>query len=189
MADPQHVQFDRSITDKDTIRMEVWTAAAPGGPGKKINEIPIQFPPKVTDNKSMEWKEIWQGQYEPVAVYKSSAARKLSVELTYIATGSGQFSAANIAKYMRQIRGVMMYSVKEGLRIFPRVTLDLWDIVPEGPAVFRMMDFNVSYGDTVVKQGNSVYPLKTTASMNLAMSSLLGGKQKGQLPPMKTSWY
>jgi hypothetical protein len=161
--------------------------------------IPIQFPPRIRDDsKTANWQENDVASYEPYAIWVGAGARKISVELQYIVTGNGDFTAKGIAEIARAFKGYFYRGIQEGQAI-PLVTLNIYEHMGGDTANFRMYDVSVTHGDTLIRDESSggVFPLLTTIKFNAALATNIGagGKIEGaqDIPnleekPLK-AWY
>src|SRR6185295_15587596 len=92
----RYAPVDRSLSEKVTLRFVG---------GGKVN---FQFPPRITsDGRKGNWNERDLQGTEPVAVFRTSGPREISLVWTYVVTdssGSG-WTTSKIAEEVRKVRG------------------------------------------------------------------------------------
>lgn len=147
--------------------------------------FPFQFPPRVTtDSKTANWDEHDKITYEPIAIYRGSQARKLTIEAEYILTGSnvgtGSSSPINrwggeeIARLVQAAKSYFYRSVQsvlgggaDGEGAFgPAIKiLNLYgavrQVTDEVGSTWRLSSVDATYSDTLVIDNQSYWPLKT----------------------------
>ena len=164
--------------------------------------IRFQFPPRVTsDSKSGEWSSVKNAALPPIAYYKATGPRKISLKWEYVVThgggGSdgtdGVWGVSAIARNVRAIRGYFNLGLAsadsnsfnpENMIIFFR-----YGAFGDGSAqyqgftggcyTFYAEAVDVKHSDTLVYPSSDlIYPLKTEVSMTLIewTSGLLGDK-------------
>jgi hypothetical protein len=182
-------QVDRDIADKVQIIIKNTPKARAGFPLGEVS-LPLQFPPRITDDtKSSVWEEQPAGTYEPIAVWANALPRRIGIEITYIATG-GQFTPQKIAIITRQIKAYFYRSL-EDKALVPIVEIKMYEHILDDGATFRMLDASFSFSETLIKDGDNIFPLMTKVKMNLALMTAIDGKQ--EIPNMpkapKQGWY
>lgn len=157
--------------------------------------LQLQFPPRITsDTKSADWQEESIASYEPLAIFLGSSARKITIDLTYI-VGAGtdrevtfrkngstttktasEFCASTVGLLCNQIKAYFYRSI-QGLDI-PVVRIRFYNHIgaESGPAVFRLMDVNITHGETIIKDETGVFPLLTKVTLNAALTTRIGDK-------------
>jgi hypothetical protein len=146
----------------------------PGGAGL----LPLQFPPRiVSDTKSADWMETFKASFEPILTYKGAAARKISIEIIYIVDG-GQFTAATIAIHTKKVKGYF-YRNLQGGKAIPIVKIKFYDHVGKTiPADFRLIDVNISHGETIIQDKDGVFPLMTKIAITAALTTQIEQNQE-----------
>jgi hypothetical protein len=161
--------------------------------------LPLQFPPRVTDDtKAAIWNETEVASYEPLAIWMGSNPRRVSIELTYIVTGSDKFTAKYISLITKQLKAYFYRSIKD-LENIPLARMHIYDHFggSDGPADFRLLDIGISHGDTIIKDGTGAFPLLTKIKINAALVTKIGGASVGSpkqnVPGLRdkppTDWY
>lgn len=158
--------------------------------------LPLQFPPKITDDtKTANWNDIDVQSYEPLPIYKGSAARRITIECVYIVTGAANgnkatngfngssaggvqaggnisqgtnWSTKYIAQVTKQVKAYFYRSIAAGDNI-PIVKIRFYNHVGEGSGgpegSFRLTDVNISHGETLINDREGVFPLFTKVRM------------------------
>ena len=177
-----------SLTDFDRNLVTAQTMKAVGKvPIDKYNfrggEIPFQFPPKIkSDTKSANWIEKDVAEWEPIAIFKGSYARKISLELTYIATGHEAdgvtWNTDSISRIVKDLRGIL-YSrlVAQDL---PMWELKIYNHIPESGRISTWRTISVSErpGDTLITIDGITYAFRTDITLELAMVTKIRKKDK-----------
>lgn len=182
-----------SAVQIDIVPEPATVSGFPQGPGGGSGLVKLQFPPRiVSDTKSADWKEDPKFSYEPIVLFQGSAPRKITMELVYIVDGQ-QFTAQTIANITKKIKAYFYRTIKGGSKI-PIVKIRFYAHVGQVvPADFRLLDVNITHGDTIIKDKDGVFPLLTKITINAALTTQAGppGKQNvGNLqakPPV--DWY
>lgn len=179
------------------------TDPAPESEGFPLGEmpLPLQFPPKITDDsKTANWNDIDQCTYEPIPIFKGSSARRITIEIVYIVTGSalpGQTSGGTvgraagvatgagagtsnawtteyIAKCTKQIKAYFYRSIAAGKNI-PVVLIRFYNHVGSGSsgpqAAFRLTDVGITHGETLINDSQGVFPLFTKVRMTALLTT------------------
>ena len=164
--------------------------------------IIFQFPPRVTsDSKTGEWSSVKNAALPPIAYYKATGPRKISLKWEYIVTHGGDGKSGEdgiwgvpaIANNVRTIRGYFNLGLDsadsnsfnpENMIIFFK-----YGAFGDGSAqyqgftggcyTFYAEAVDVKHSDTLVYPSSDlIYPLKTEVSMTLIewTSGLLGDK-------------
>ena len=181
--------FDRTLTQAVQIVFQENPETASGLPLGE-SPLPLQFPPRiVSDTKSADWQETFKGSWEPQAVWKGAAARKVSVELTYIVDGA-QFTTGRIALISKQCKG---YFYREITDTVPIVRMKFYNHVGSAvPGDFRLLDVTVTHGDgAIIQDSDGIFPLLTKIVLNGALITTIEHKQEipglQDRPPI--DWY
>lgn len=145
----------------------------PGGAGL----LKLQFPPRiVSDSKSAEWQEDYKASFEPLLNYRGAAARKITMEIVYIVDG-GEFTAQTIATLTKKVKGYF-YRVIQGSGKIPIVKIKFYAHVGQTiPADFRLLDVNISHGDTIIRDADGTFPLMTKMTITAALTTQIVNKQ------------
>ena len=138
--------------------------------------VNFQFPPKVTaDNRRGNWeeKEIWG--IEPLAIYKGSTSRNITLQLTYIC--DGEWTCSKIKEQVTLIRGYFMRAAGSGVHQDNLIVdLKLWCIGGDDYLTFRLRSVDVKYSETMVTERTAAgtgskqifFPLRTDITLDLA---------------------
>ena len=145
----------------------------PGGPGL----LKLQFPPRiVSDVKTADWKEDNKFSYEPILTFQGSAARKITIEIVYIVDGQ-EFTAQTIAILTKKVKGYFYRTIKGGKGI-PIVKMKFYAHAGQTiPADFRLIDVNITHGETIIKDKDGVFPLMTKMTITAALTTQASGLQ------------
>jgi hypothetical protein len=180
--------IDSDINDAATISIKHQPKAVSGFPSGD-EKIPIQFPPRITDDsKSSLWREQPSRSFEPFAIWDGAGPRKISVELTYIVTG-GQFTTKSIAEIAQHFKAYFYRSVEDGL--VPVVEMTIYNHMTSPSSTWRLFDVNVSHGETIIKDSAGIFPLMTKIKVNAALITNINGKANiPNLPKApEVGWY
>jgi len=153
--------------------------------------VPFQFPLIVkSDNKQIEWEETNLRNIEPLVVFKGSKAREIHIEWHYIVTGSSigrgdqSWTAESIASIVKKIRGFFYMSMfSELTQNSMAVQFRAYDVVGSPHAgissfSFRSDGVDVKYGDVLINDAGTIFPLRTDLSMKLKLWSKAEDKNK-----------
>ena len=182
------------------------------------DDIEFQFPPRIlSDNRSADWNEGNLPGSEPVANYKTSSAREMSLQFTYIVddystdipdkTFNGIWSIGRIKKQIVKLRGyfsLLKNNNKRSAQIvyfrYPLFTgYETWSC--------RIKNVNVKHGETIV--GNplvnvgsgylpSVFPLRTDVTLDIRLWTTGGTTEDDQIqnieglkgnPDIQSLWF
>lgn len=160
-----------------------------GSGDNELVDIEFQFPPKVlTDGRKGNWFEgELTGGKEPVAVFKTSGPRQLSLSWTYIVDSfkadSTSWNIERITRNIRTLRGYFanarargdgsVYGARDGLV----VEFWAWCIGGSTPISARIVGIDVKYGETMVfppasnteSGGTSAFPLRTDITIDFRL--------------------
>lgn len=188
------IQFEQSLTQAVLIEFEAqpdpissWPSGNGGGPGR----LKLQFPPRiVSDSKSANWQEENKGSYEPLLIWLGSNARKITLELTYIVDGN-QFTTATIANITKTVKAYFYREIQDNQNI-PIVKMVVYNHMDTGTkADFRLLDANITHGDTIIKDNAGTFPLLTKITINAALVTQIQSKQ--EIPSLENvpppAWY
>lgn len=178
--------IDTDIAQSVTIKFSDQPSPVDGWPSVGTT-VPIQFPPKITDDgKSGLWSEHNVKDQEPVVIYDGASPRKLGVEFTYVVTG-GEFTTTKIADICRQFKAYFYRALKDTR--MPIVYVSLYNSVGD-EGTFRMLNVSISHGDTLILEGGT-FPLLTKIKVDLALVTNIDSKMKIQDLPDKprVEWY
>lgn len=166
MGDTSLVPFDERLTRAALLRISVVDATSNFGASF---EVPFQFPPRVlTDGKVTNWHSVDAKSYEPIKIFMGAESRRFTLSFEYVATGSGDFTAFNIANILR---GIKAYAYDEaGNKSKARVRV--YNIIGETePAPCRIMSISISHGEEIVENNGGIFPLHTQVSIDLELST------------------
>jgi hypothetical protein len=143
-------------------------------------EIKFQFPPRIlSDNRKGAWKEGGLRGMEPVAVFKTSGPREISLTWTYIVTDNDTgslargFSTVIIAEQVKLVRGYFaaVRARKEGARNL--IAVFRYGLFGGTRAITaRIKSIDVKHGDTIIVpngDASKAFPLRTDITVDLRL--------------------
>jgi len=161
--------------------------------------VPFQFPLVISsDNKGVEYEEKNLKNIEPIAIFKGSKAREITLKWTYVATnhsdGRNAWSPNFIARTVKRIRAFFYQMIQHFVKGY-KIAVDFrgYDIIGSTSAkdevfTFRTDGVTVSHSDTIV--GNKkigFYAQQTDMEMKLKLWS--GGQtEDGEEAFVKLDW-
>jgi len=196
--------------DRSYIRGIVFELAypfpAPGAPGRPgaSKRIDFQFPPKITsDGRKGSWEEGELRGVEPIAVFKTSGAREISIKWTYIVDG-GDWTSEVVSNNVKKLRGYFAQIKGEGGQPTPGaregliVKFKMWRHGdPRDAMTARIKAIDVKHGETIVcdnvdgRRGAAggancgsafIFPLRTDITVDLRLWSQGSAAQSGDKP-------
>lgn len=180
--------IDQSVNDGAIIVIRHQPDAVSGFPSGD-EKIPIQFPPRITDDtKSANWQENGVASYEPIAIWQGSLPRKISIELTYIVTG-GQFTTISIAKIAQHFKAYFYRSIKDTTA--PVAEITIYNHMTDPGSTWRLLDVSVSHGETIMKDDAGIFPMMTKIKVSAALMTNIDKKMNIPNLPDKpqVGWY
>lgn len=146
-----------------------------GGVEALQKRIEFQFPPKITsDNRKGTWDEGELRGIEPVAVFRTSGPREITLTWTYIVTG-GQWTVQRITDNVHAIRGYFALVRNRNINRNLVVEFQLWQYGGKVTS-FRIKSIDVKHSETLVtpcvgKVGDvsQAYPLRTDITVELRL--------------------
>lgn len=154
--------------------------------------VRFQFPPKVvSDGRKGSWEERDAQGVEPIAIYKGSGSRTISLQITYIHDGD-TWNCSTIRAQVNKIRGYFQRVKKAYQERNLGVYLKLWCIGGSEELSFRMRSCDVKYSETMIMDGgtDSAWPLRTDITLDLASWTKDGTQFMAVLSPtMPVDWY
>ena len=187
----EYARSDELLVQTNSFRLQLHQAAMGGpipgcgetvdGDGQQVKapsgvvDIEFQFPPKIlSDGRRGNWteQEMGGGQ-EPVAVYKTSGPRTLSLAWTYVvdSDGSSGWTIPRITKNVRTLRGYFANVRDYGsTRDALAVMFKMWCIGGQEEITARIVTVDVKYGEALVYSGSDMrkaYPLRTDIVVDL----------------------
>ncbi len=187
----QLTPFDRNLLNQVRLNMT-------GGRFGRGIDVPFQFPPVIkSDNKGVEYDEINYKNIEPLAIFKSSNAREISMEWVYMVTGGPigdeNWTAQRVSEIVKGIRGYFyattldqFQETDDGETNNLIIKFSAYDVVGTTQGnidrryidtwTFRSDGINIRHSDTVITDGTASYPLRTDLSMKLKLWS------RGEVP-------
>jgi hypothetical protein len=151
-------------------------------PTTKKYRIPFQFPPKIlSDNKGSNWQEQDVANYEPFALYMGGSARTFTIQWSYIITDTepgstmGVETGWDVTRIATAVKSVRSYFYQSMMNIGPFgaamiLGIQMYDIIgiPNDTAnatTFRADGLDVAHSETLIKQNDDIYPLRTDLSL------------------------
>lgn len=139
-------------------------------PRSKWVDVEFQFPPKVlSDGRKGNWKENdMAGGEEPVAVFKTSGPRELTLAWTYVVDSFDRMSSDSwhierITRNLRTLRGYFaLVRGRNGDRDNLAIDFHMWCIGGTKPITGRIKSIDIKYGETMV------FPPATAPGMGLS---------------------
>lgn len=140
--------------------------------------VEFQFPPVVKgDTKSANWQTEDQASFEPVAIFRGSNARKLSLQWEYVVvsrTNSGtlKWTIDRITKSLRNLKSYFYITVQEGIATFPLVQLKLFEYAPlsgDKNSTWRMNSVNITPSGPIISSNGLRLQLKHTVTAELEL--------------------
>jgi len=118
--------------------------------------IEFQFPPKIlVDNRSGSWDEVELPGDQPISIYKTSGARKLSLEWTYVVGATSEWTVDKVRTQITALRSY--YTKKAGTTLVDNfiVKFLIWKLGGQDEMTFRLGNIDVSHGKALyVPSGN-----------------------------------
>jgi hypothetical protein len=170
--------------------------------GQGDHAVKFQFPPRIlSDNRRGTWGEGEQQGTEPIAVFKTSGPREITLSWTYIAAG-GEFTPTVIANEVHYIRGYFA-SVRDRKERQRNLVCYFKYILfgSQNSWTARINSIDVKHGDTIVTEigdrafrADASFPLRTDITVDLRLWTKGGADEKTQdLQPLKPNevfeWY
>lgn len=146
--------------------------------------VEFQFPPKInSDNRKGSWKEGELRGTEPVANFKTSGPREITLTWTYIVDGR-QWTTQKISEQVKLVRGYFA-RVRERDRARNLVVkFQMWCLGGKDEMSARIKNIDVKHGDTIICPNGDVecaYPLRTDITVDLRLWTKGGiGDEKTQ---------
>lgn len=168
----------RTSSDTDALKKVTILFNVPNGKGDTFRqEVKLQFAPKVvSDSRKGNWdeKDIFGG-FEPLAIYRGSSGRNITLQITYINDGD-KWNCSTIRQQVNLIRGYFMRAAGASMQGDALVVkLSLWCIGGNDLMTFRMRSCDVKYSETMVSDSTptiiglySYYPLRTDITIDLS---------------------
>lgn len=188
-----YTPFDVALKDAVVLRFH-------NGPN-----VQFQFPPKITnDSRKGTWQENDQTSgTEPVAEFKTSGAREITLAWTYIVDG-GNWTTDKIAEqiknvrgYFARVRGTTGINTRDNLIVF----LKMWNFGGPNAASCRIRNIDVKYSETLVTHCtgsgstnvNKAFALRSDITLDLRLWTKGGNLQVQDLtnldPREVPQWY
>ena len=163
-------------TDRILAENVVFTMGDPGIGNTKKVKILFQFPPKVlTDSRTGSWFETELPGNQPIAIWKTSGARKWTLEWTYVIGASGW----NTQKVRDQITNLRSYwSGRENLASNFIVDFWIWKLGGKSHMTCRLTNIDITHGKALYVEGNDytmAHPVVTNVKVAMQLWTL-GGK-------------
>lgn len=184
-----YTTHDINLRDAALLQLDFFDpdglGAGPGVVGSHKIKVKFQFPPKIlSDNRKGSWKEGDQRGTEPVATFKLSGSREISLSWTYIVDGK-DFTPETIAAQIKLVRGYFAGTrdVKARERnLIVKFRYILYGDTKDISA--RIKSIDVKHSDTIITSStgiNNSFPLRTDITVELRLWTQGGpAKEKTQ---------
>jgi hypothetical protein len=165
----------RNATMARINQLKSATTPPAGGVNMVQMAVPFQFPPRMPDDsRRANWDEQDAFATEPIATYRGSGAREMTLQFTYIVDGS-VWTTARIGAIVKMLRGYFVLVRDRTLSWRNLVVMfQMWNIGGRQPASCRIKSASVKHSETMVIPNNDVssaYPLRTDITIDLRMWS------------------
>ncbi len=170
----EYTAIDKALAESVLLRFQTVVL------GKDV--IEFQFPPKITsDNRKGDWQdtELPSGT-EPMATYKASGAREMTLTYTYIVDGD-KWPTQRIADNIKRVRGyfAQIMSDQNNPNRNLVVNFKMWLFGSAQPITARIKGVSVKHSDTIVVPcvfGNNqqlitdkAFPLRSDVTIDLRL--------------------
>jgi hypothetical protein len=119
--------------------------------GTKRLQILFQFPPKITnDSRTGTWEEVEIPGDQPISIWKTSGARKMSLEWTYV-IGVNNWPVEKVKRQINEMRSY--YTKKDKLIDTFIVMLKIWAHGGKEEMSCRLGNIDITYGKTLYFPG------------------------------------
>lgn len=170
----QYTNHDRRVAESCYMRLS------------NFGIVEFQFPPKIlSDNRRGTWLEPELPGTEPVANYKTSGAREISLSFTYVVDshftqqfgfqfvpqlGNGQWSIDRIKEQTQKLRGYFtLIKLNNGDRKSMLVYFKYPFLTGKDDWTCRIKSVDVKHSETLVGEPNNIFPLRTDIIVDLRM--------------------
>lgn len=155
-------------------------------------KIEFQFPPKVSsDNRKGNWQDDEGVGNEPTVTYRSTSARAITLNITYI--NDGIWNCKKIGDQVRNMRGYFQRIKRSEEQRNLVVEIQLWCIGGKKPMTARLKSCDVKYSETMIVENsgfNTAWPLRTDIILDLALWTKDGNQDlEPLLPEITPDWY
>jgi hypothetical protein len=185
----------------DALARAVSLGYEAGSDGLQV--ILFQFPPRiVNDGRGADFVEIPIRGDEPVAVYKTSKARKIRMEWTYIVGERGggasphtYWSVERVAEELRKLRTYFISADDSVSADKALLAYIKWGALgdPDHSFTCRMENADITYGKTIyVPRRDGVrmaFPLRTDVGVDVKLWTNAGEDVKQELPLFSYKTY
>jgi hypothetical protein len=159
--------------------------------GKTTETIKFQFPPKIlVDNRTGSWDEVELPGDQPVSIYKTSGARKLSLEWAYVIGATAGWDVDTVRQQILHLRGY--YTKKEGNILVDNfiVKFRIWKLGGEKEMTFRLGNIDIAHGKALyVPYGNVKLAHPVITNIKVAMQPWTKGSDKEKTDKILTGKY
>lgn len=162
----------------------------------------FQFPPKIlSDNRKGNWNEGDLRGEEPVAVFKNSGPREMTMSWTYIVDGA-EWTTDAVVREIKRVRGYFANVLEESDRQRSLICGFKYCLYgDQNRFSARIKSIDVKHGDTLVIPSNGeggidttlAFPLRTDITIDLRLWTKGGANNKQDLTKLKEEltpeWY
>ena len=116
--------------------------------------ILFQFPPKIlSDNRTGTWDEIELPGSQPISIWKTSGARKWTLEWTYV-VGARNWSVDQVRNQIVNLRSY--YEAREDLLTNFIVWFKIWKLGGSSEMTCRLGNIDISHGKALYVPDNNI---------------------------------
>jgi hypothetical protein len=155
------------------------------GGGFTVN---FQFPPKIlNDSRTGSWIETEVPGDQPIAVWKTSGARKWVLEWTYVVGAGKEWDVEKVRSQVVGLRDYWTYNGNQASSLI--VFFSIWGLGGSGEMTCRLTNVDISHGKAIYAGGAVAYPVITNVKVSMQLwtkggDSAGAGKLKMDVPAL-----
>ncbi|MCK9558574.1 MAG: hypothetical protein M0R50_11115 [Candidatus Cloacimonetes bacterium] len=157
------LQIDRDLAEAASMQIGIEK-------DNNVRKISFQFPPKIlSDGRSGTWDDSEQPGDQPISNWRTSGARKWTLEWTYV-IGVNGWSTADVKKQILTLRGY--YTKKGELASTFIVGFKMWNLGGPNPMSCRFGNIDISHGKALyIPSGNvnEAFPVITNVKVGMQL--------------------
>jgi len=157
-----------------------------------VRTIEFQFPPKITtDNRTGTWVDTEMPGDQPFSAWKTSGARKIALEWTYIIGASAKWDITRVRNQILTLRGYYTAPM-ETIDSAYIVMFKIWKLGGTDPMSCRLGNIDISHGKALyiptvngAPNVHQAHPVITNVKVGMQLWSKGNAyveDDKGQLP-------